>query len=406
MPTHYIFQTKMSDQNPEKSPVVIWMSGGDGCSSLQSLIQQIGPYRMRYPRQTLLSTLNQNTWLKKANLLFIDAPVNTGFSYTKTDKEYELNDETTSKDLYNAILYFYNNKFQDFKNSDIIIACEGDSAQYITLLAELIFQGNENKKVGDDGFVNLKSIIYQSPFFQSDDSSKFWGHERSLELLDYHGLYGPQMESLWYECVDPSNRTPYCAYFKEQFLNSKVQINPFNINDKCQKKTSSSTDEFTDDISESSYCYSWKYLENYMNKNKQSFNLGDTFPEGHTWQMCSYIDEINYVHTEGGVISNIAKLLQEKDIFIVIVSGLEDAVSTYLQNEQDVQKLINKAKLTDDGDIKAFLSNYQVAGVVSSYGNKLQWVRVKDGGYFTFGDNPSAGLSLLEQTIIREPFSG
>lgn len=62
----------------------------------------------------------------------------------------------------------------------------------------------------------------QSPIFETDDSSTFWEHERSLELLDYHGVYGPLMEDVWYDCVDATNNTPECAYFKEQFLSAKV----------------------------------------------------------------------------------------------------------------------------------------------------------------------------------------
>jgi len=91
---------------------------------------------MRYPRQTILSTLNKHTWLNKANLLFIEAPVGVGYSYSSTDKDLELTDETTASDLYNAIKYFLRSKFTTFKSSEIIIASEGDAAIFTTLMIE------------------------------------------------------------------------------------------------------------------------------------------------------------------------------------------------------------------------------------------------------------------------------
>lgn len=39
---HYIFVT--STNNPETDPVLVWLNGGPGCSSLQGWIKEIGPF--------------------------------------------------------------------------------------------------------------------------------------------------------------------------------------------------------------------------------------------------------------------------------------------------------------------------------------------------------------------------
>jgi hypothetical protein len=52
--------------------------------------------------------------------------------------------------------------------------------------------------------------------FEENSNSDFWVHRHSLELLDYHGLYGPQMDELWYRCVYDSLTDPGCEYFKEK----------------------------------------------------------------------------------------------------------------------------------------------------------------------------------------------
>jgi len=61
---------------------VIWLNGGPGCSSMDGALMEIGPYRVKKDG-TL--TLNDGSWDEFANLLFIDNPVGTGFSYVDTD---------------------------------------------------------------------------------------------------------------------------------------------------------------------------------------------------------------------------------------------------------------------------------------------------------------------------------
>ena len=61
---------------------VIWLNGGPGCSSMDGALMEIGPYRV-----TNEGTLryNDGSWDEFANILFVDNPVGTGFSYVNTD---------------------------------------------------------------------------------------------------------------------------------------------------------------------------------------------------------------------------------------------------------------------------------------------------------------------------------
>lgn len=61
---------------------VIWLNGGPGCSSMDGAMMEIGPYRVK--KDGTLK-LNDGSWDEFANLLFIDNPVGTGFSYVDTD---------------------------------------------------------------------------------------------------------------------------------------------------------------------------------------------------------------------------------------------------------------------------------------------------------------------------------
>jgi len=79
----------------------------------------------------------------------------------------------------------------DWKKSKFLIAGEGLAGQVIPLVAKKIFAGNEFKKVGDNGFINLTSILLGNAMLEETSNSDFWEHYHTSEFFDYHGLYGP-----------------------------------------------------------------------------------------------------------------------------------------------------------------------------------------------------------------------
>jgi carboxypeptidase D len=66
----------------DKPRTVIWLNGGPGCSSEDGALMEIGPYRVR--KGGKLEMIN-GTWNEFANLLFVDNPVGTGYSYVSTN---------------------------------------------------------------------------------------------------------------------------------------------------------------------------------------------------------------------------------------------------------------------------------------------------------------------------------
>ena len=63
--------------NPDTSPVLLWLQGGPGGSSLFGLFNEHGPFKVKSdntlePRST--------TWALTHNMIYIDNPVGTGMS--------------------------------------------------------------------------------------------------------------------------------------------------------------------------------------------------------------------------------------------------------------------------------------------------------------------------------------
>ncbi|KAG8500504.1 hypothetical protein CXB51_004417 [Gossypium anomalum] len=110
---------------PEKKPLLLWLNGGPGCSSVGiGEAEEVGPFFPQKDEQTL--KLNPHRWNKAANLLFIESPVGVGFSYTNTSSDlYQLGDEITG--------------------------------HYVPQLAEVIF--DNNKHLPESNYINLKGFM-------------------------------------------------------------------------------------------------------------------------------------------------------------------------------------------------------------------------------------------------------
>lgn len=64
------------------------MTGGPGCSSELAVFFEQGPYRVTNGAVEL----NPHAWNNIANVIFIDQPVGTGFSYADSESEYVKNE--------------------------------------------------------------------------------------------------------------------------------------------------------------------------------------------------------------------------------------------------------------------------------------------------------------------------
>ncbi|XP_022741780.1 serine carboxypeptidase-like 1 [Durio zibethinus] len=93
-----------SERNPAEDPVVLWLTGGPGCTALSGFFLEIGPLKfnvVEYNGSLPTFALNPYSWTKVANIIFLDAPVGTGFSYSRTFQGFKTGDKKFANDGYN-----------------------------------------------------------------------------------------------------------------------------------------------------------------------------------------------------------------------------------------------------------------------------------------------------------------
>lgn len=69
----------------KKYPTILWLNGGPGSSSQFGNLQEIGPLFLIRQNRQIQIIQNNFTWANNYNLLFVDQPVGTGFSYADTN---------------------------------------------------------------------------------------------------------------------------------------------------------------------------------------------------------------------------------------------------------------------------------------------------------------------------------
>ncbi|GJN02294.1 hypothetical protein PR202_ga19628 [Eleusine coracana subsp. coracana] len=127
-----------AEKEPEKKPLLLWLNGG---TNRFCAVGQLPSQFCRSP----------------VNLLFLEAPVGVGFSYTNRSSDLRrLGDRVTAQDSYSFLLNWFN-KFPEFKNRDFYIAGESYAGHYVPQLAELIYDGN--KGASRDRVINIKGFM-------------------------------------------------------------------------------------------------------------------------------------------------------------------------------------------------------------------------------------------------------
>ena len=132
---HYFYWFVESQKDPENAPVVLWLNGGPGCSSLFGNLGENGPFRVNADGKTLV--LNPHSWNTVANVIYLESPVSVGFSY-KDDKKYHNTDKSTAEDNHLALEAFFE-KFPNLKKNPFYITGESYAGVYIPMLAQQIF---------------------------------------------------------------------------------------------------------------------------------------------------------------------------------------------------------------------------------------------------------------------------
>uniref|UniRef100_A0A7S4M4V7 Carboxypeptidase n=1 Tax=Vannella robusta TaxID=1487602 RepID=A0A7S4M4V7_9EUKA len=142
-----------SQDNPSEDPVILWLQGGPGCSSLgDGLFLEHGPYYPdpNFTTKTVNLTRNVNSWNQHANVIYVESPCGVGFSYgTNLPSDYETNDNITAVDNYMFLQGFFD-IYSDFSSNEFWVTGESYAGVYIPTLAYQILTNGSDSQLADN----------------------------------------------------------------------------------------------------------------------------------------------------------------------------------------------------------------------------------------------------------------
>ena len=378
---HFFFWFFESRSKPSTDPLLLWTNGGPGSSSQLGNLYELGGCRV--DPSTNQTLLNPHSWVNNASIIFLDQPVNVGFSYSDSTSITNIYD--AAEDSY-AFISLFMRAFPQYSDLDFHLTGESFAGAYLPPIAKLIVDAQAAKKTP----INLKSLVVGNGAFD--------GSRQQLESLpDYFfsmGFYNASIHSELQKrsanCLsaleachfDQNNET--CAsncipYFGLLFGNSSADYNRYNV-----KQPYNMTDPPA-------------ALGYYLNSKSVQLSLGVDRP----FLLLNESVSDHWNRTElFSTVSTVGYLL-DHGLSVLIYAGDLDSVCDWIGQE-------NWLKSMEWSGQEAFRNTATVewksvatktaAGTIKKAGN-LTWVRVFEAGHLVPTDQPEHALEMINAWI-------
>ncbi|MFS8005840.1 putative carboxypeptidase C [Helianthus anomalus] len=124
------------------------------------------------------------TWLKKADLLFVDNPVGSGYSYVEDEELLAKTDEEVATDLITLLTEIFN-KYQTLQKKPLYIVGWSYGAKFAATLGLLALKAIENNKLK----LILGGIVLADGYISPEDYVASWGPLlKDVSRIDENGL--------------------------------------------------------------------------------------------------------------------------------------------------------------------------------------------------------------------------
>jgi carboxypeptidase D len=140
-----------SANNASTDDIAIWLTGGPGCSSLVSMLQENGPFI--WQPATAGPVPNPWSWNKLANIVYIEYPVGVGFTQGTAGLY------TDEQDAAQEFLGFWKNFVETFslQGKRVYITGESYAGFYIPYIADAMLNTNDTE------YFNVEATLVYDP---------------------------------------------------------------------------------------------------------------------------------------------------------------------------------------------------------------------------------------------------
>ena len=387
---HLFYWFFESRNDPKNDPVVLWLNGGPGCSSLTGLFLELGP---SFVNKKIGLDYNPYSWNSNASVIFLDQPVNVGYSYSSSSVSDTV---AAGKDVY-ALLTLFFKQFPQYAKQDFHIAGESYGGHYLPVFAsEILSHKNRNINlqsimIGNGLTDGLTQYAYYRPMACGDGGWPAVLDKSECQAMD-NAL--PRCQSLIQKCYDSESVwscVPASIYCNNALLGpyQRTGQNVYDVRGKCEDS--------------GNLCYSEiGYISKYLNEEKVMKALG---AEVDSYEGCNFDINRNFLF-QGDWMMPFHRLVPDilKKIPVLVYAGDSDFICNWLGNrawtealEWPGQSAYKKAPMED----LTLQSNGTKIGSVKSSGG-FAFARLHAGGHMIPHDQPAASLDMFNRWLDGE----
>jgi len=397
---NYFFWFFESRSNPTDDPLIIWLTGGPGCSSQLALLSENGPCT---PTPDGLDTVrNDYSWNSNANIMWIDQPAGVGFSYG--DKPFDLtNNETeVAEDLYSFLQAFFS-AHNEYLPNEFFVFGESYGGHYVPAISNRIYEGNVNK---EGLHINLQGLgigngltnpVIQYQYYPEMAMNNTYGikcvtEEQYSKMVDHLPRCIQLAEACQVNVEICDEADSYCNLF-ETTPYQMSGLNPYDIRIPC----------------EGDLCYDFTNIETFLNleSTREALHVSDEVKE---WQSCNTVVNVLFIQDWMRMFQQKLIPLLENNVRVLVYAGDVDFICNWMGNKAWTIELpwTGHESFAASNDY-SWIYDGVVGGAARTAGaskgvGSLTFLQVYEAGHMVPMDQPAASLSMLNTFLKNEPF--
>lgn len=395
--------------NEEDAPLLIWLQGGPGASSMIGMFMLHGPCQVNEGGNS--TTFNPHSWNEDYNVLFIDQPAGVGFSYVDNPKNYEAYPQRTEESTYEFLstVNLIYEALPHLKNTSLFLAGESYGGRYVPLYGSAILDWNA--KIESERKIPLVSIMLGDGWTSPQDQIPTYYDVGCFEVDGIPPAFNSSVcatlppivercESLLDACIAfPDGiickaANDYC--FEEVLM--RIELNDINVYDRTVK--------CIDEDEELIECYpQQQYIENLLNlKDVQKELEIEKQTNGKVTAFNITSDVIQERYMASGDFctsstSQLQKIINDPTVEVLIYVGKNDWIVTALGTGRMLERMRFQGYVEFRAQPKTALPWKSKAGGAAGTVRKIDglWlVELNGAGHLVPHDQPSSALHMVQ----------
>lgn len=390
---NYFYWAFESRNDPANDPVVLWMTGGPGCSSEVALFGENGPCHVNADGTG--TTTNPYSWNSNATLIYIDQPAGTGFSYGSGMDHDEVG---VANDMYDFLQQFMK-AHPKLAALPFYAVGESYAGHYVPAVTHKIWQNNKNLTAGAVK-INLKGTSVGNgltdPEVQYGYYAKMANSTNDHAPLSAGTVNGMQKATAGCQKAIAGCQTggAVACLAATESCNLGLLIpytltgmNPYDMRIKCAKPP---------------LCYDFSNVGTYLERPEVLSAIG--VDSKHKWSSCNKLVTIGF-ELAGDWMKSYQQMIPDQlndGIKVLIYAGDQDFICNWLGNQAWTQAL----PWPHQGDFNTTAPvDWNVAGKKAGElqsSNGFSFLRVLDAGHMVPRDQPENALAMLNAFISNK----